>query len=70
MFNLRGTPQSHLPVQASVDKLASTAEAMKKRSIAQPLPVLEMKEFLPTWAKEVHAWLFQCGACPSAGASR
>ena len=53
MCNLKGTPGTHLPLQASVDKLAATLEAMKKTGIAAPLPVLDLKDFLPPWAKEV-----------------
>ena len=56
---MRGTPNTHLPVQAAVDKLAAALEGMKRRGIAHPLPVLDMREFLPRWAKKVQVLVLQ-----------
>ena len=53
VFNLVGTPNAQLPLQASVDKLANMVEDLKERGISKPFPYFEMKEFMPIWAREV-----------------
>ena len=49
------------PKQAVVNKLRQRREEAKKRGVAAPLPILEMKDFLPTWSKKVRT--FGRGSC-------
>ena len=50
IFNLVGTPTTHLPIQGPVDKLAAAVELMKKRGIEKPFPIFEMRMWQPLWA--------------------
>ncbi len=62
VLNMVGTPASHYPLQDSCNKLASELATLKTKGIDKPIPVLEMREFIPSWCKEARSRL--CLACP------
>jgi hypothetical protein len=63
VFNLKGTPGSHIPLQASVDRLANEHATMRRHGIGAPLPIIAMSEFSPPWANEVVAFVLFCQVC-------
>ena len=50
IFNMTGTPHTHLPVQGPVDKLVADCDALRKREVKLPFPDTDMKVWLPSWA--------------------
>ena len=59
-MNLSNWPADHCPTQAITNRLGELREIAKKRQIAAPLPVLDMKLFLPSKCKKVPSliWAF------------
>ena len=46
---------SLFPTSAATDKLALLKSRAQKAQGGQPFPLMDIEEFLPTWAKEVRA---------------
>ena len=67
VVNLSRWQAEHCPKQAVVIKLGQLREEGKKKGVTDPLPIVDMKEFLPNWSKKVHGAFFHLGSCFVAG---